>query len=206
MQSAESGSFISISHDQPCTVSSKAETLPAVAAVTTHSRLSYTRAQTSASRRRPNRPVMSLTMPPLGDGDDDGDGEGDGDDPVTDDTADATGEVTEDPGDDSAGAGPTPPVAVCEECVHGPDSGEPTCNAALDTVQTDSRRPKKRPTKQQNMFSIQSNPTTRLQHHKSHQPCSRLIQVHKLKTKTANASSKEKLAVGPSFSMLPQSA
>ena len=70
---------------------------------------------------------MSLTMPPLGDGDDNGDGEGDGDDRVTDDKADATGEVTGDAGDDSAGAGPTPPAATCEECVcvHGPDSREP---------------------------------------------------------------------------------
>ncbi len=94
--------------------------LLAVATVTTHSRLSHTRNQTSASRRRPNRPVMSLIMPLLGDGDDDGDDEGDGeedgDDPVTDDTADAIGEVTEDAGDDSAGAGPTPPAATCERC------------------------------------------------------------------------------------------
>ena len=46
---------------------------------------------------------------------------------MTDDKADATGEVTGDAGDDSAGAGPTPPAATCEECVcvHGPDSGEP---------------------------------------------------------------------------------
>ena len=61
---------------------------------------------------------MSLTIPPLGDGEDDGDdaGEGEGDDPVMDDTAEEIGEVTEEigevteDGDDSAGAGPTPPA------------------------------------------------------------------------------------------------
>ena len=55
---------------------------------------------------------MSLTIPPLGDGEDEGDeaGEGDGDDPVMDDTAEDIGEVTEDAGDDSEGAGPTPPA------------------------------------------------------------------------------------------------
>lgn len=105
---------------------------------------------------------MSLTMPPLGDGDDEGDEEGDGDDPVTEDTADVIGEVTEDAGDDSAGAGPTPPAAACEDCVHGPDSRsrELIYNAAPDTVQNNSRRPKQRRNKQQNMSSIQSNPNT----------------------------------------------
>ena len=34
-------------------------------------------------------------------------------DPVTDDTAEATGEMTEEAGDDSEGAGPTPPAATC---------------------------------------------------------------------------------------------
>ncbi len=139
LQSAESGGFISISHDQPSTVPSTAETLLAVAAVTTHSGLLHTRAQTSASRRRPNRPVMSLTMPPLGDGDDEGDEEGDGDDPVMEDTADVTGDVTEDAGDDSEGAGPTPPAATYEECVHDADGREPNLQRYIDCeLDTDS--------------------------------------------------------------------
>lgn len=67
-----------------------------------------------ARRRRPNKLVMSLTIPPLGEGEDAG--EGDGDEPVTFDSAAATGEA----GDDSAGAGPTPPessVAQVSLCI-----------------------------------------------------------------------------------------
>lgn len=71
-------------------------------------------------RRRPKRLLTAPVMPPLGDGDAVGEA-GDGDDPVTDETADDTGEVTDetaevtgdvtdDKGDDSAGAGPTPPA------------------------------------------------------------------------------------------------
>ena len=60
-------------------------------------------------------------MPPLGDGEDNGEagGEAEGEFPVTaetacdagDATAAAAGEVTDDNGDDSAGAGPTPPTS-----------------------------------------------------------------------------------------------
>ena len=53
---------------------------------------------------------MSLAMPP-GDGDALGEA-GDGDDPVTDEMAEEIGEVTDDRGDDSAGAGPTPPAGI----------------------------------------------------------------------------------------------
>lgn len=106
---------------------------------------------------------MSLTIPPLGDGDDDGDGEEDGDDPVIDDTADATGEVTEDPGDDSAGAGPTPPAATCEECVHGPDRQRAELaklqNLCLIQSTLTAGIPEQRLAKLGNMSSIQSNPT-----------------------------------------------
>ena len=59
-------------------------------------------------------------MPPLGDGEDDGEagGEAEGELPVTAETACDTGEATaaaageviDDRGDDSAGAGPTPPT------------------------------------------------------------------------------------------------
>lgn len=119
-------------------------------------------------------------MPPLGDGDDDGDGEGegDGDDPVTADTADATGEVTEDAGDDSAGAGPTPPAATCEGCVHSADSIEPNLqhckHCELDTVSISTQ-----PGSKTYLLRIQSNPTTQQQDHTSHQLWSRLTRVHK---------------------------
>ena len=74
-----------------------------------------------ANSRRPSKLEISLRTP-LGDGEFDGEdeGEGDGEDPVTDESACdtgevacAAGEVTDDVpgrGDDSAGAGPTPPV------------------------------------------------------------------------------------------------
>ena len=71
---------------------------------------------------------MSLTMPPLGDGDNEGDEEGDGDDPVMEDTADVTGDVTEDAGDDSEGAGPTPPAAMKSVCMMLTVESQ-TCNA-----------------------------------------------------------------------------
>ena len=58
--------------------------------------------------QRPRAFSIELTTPP-GDGEALGDA-GDGDEPVTDETAEDTGEVTDDKGDDSAGAGPTPPV------------------------------------------------------------------------------------------------
>ena len=80
----------------------------------------YARKTAGAMRRRPNRFDTSLTKPPLGDGEDDGEagGEAEGELPVTAETAcdtgeataAAAGEVTDDSGDDSAGAGPTPPA------------------------------------------------------------------------------------------------
>ena len=89
--------------------------------------------QARASSRRPIKLETAPASPPLGDGDADGEAGGD---PVTDPTAEATGDVTEltadatgevtadatgdttdeADGEDSCGAGPTPPAATANSC------------------------------------------------------------------------------------------